>query len=139
MGLSSKQLGVRTPDCPADSIHRLHEVLDHPVGLRMVRIEAIELAVDRQVDACKLLQVEDDCRCIAYPLLAWMGDQPLRDGVAANQRGLNHAVTAPARTGRGRHPRAVDRPRRQWYREPPAWELCRPAGSHARAPLLALP
>jgi hypothetical protein len=42
----------------------------------VVRVEAIELAVDRQVDTGELLEVQDDGGRVAEALLAWVGEQP---------------------------------------------------------------
>src|ERR1700680_4212105 len=55
MRLRPEELGVRAPNGRANSIHRLYEVLDHPVGLGMIRVETIELAVNREVDPGELL------------------------------------------------------------------------------------
>src|ERR1700674_1984916 len=61
----------------------------------MVRVEAIELPVNRKIDACKLLQVQHHGGRVAQALLAGVSDEPLREWIAADQGGLY-------RTGRHR-------------------------------------
>src|ERR1700694_1449931 len=89
MRLRAEQLDVRPPNRGTNAIHRTHEVLDHAVGLGVGGIEPIQLAVDDEVDARELLEVEHHRGGISQSLFAWMSHQPRRVGIAADQGGLD--------------------------------------------------
>jgi len=73
----------------AHALHRPHEVLDHPVGLGMVEVEAVELAVADDIDAGGLLRGDDDAGRVDQALLRRRAQQPLRHRVRADDRGLD--------------------------------------------------
>ena len=73
----------------ADAGHRPHEVLDHPVGLGMVEVEAVELAVADHVDAGLLLGGDDHPGGVDQALLGWRGRQPVGHRVGADDGGLD--------------------------------------------------
>ena len=85
--LRTKEVDVGPADFGPDPVHLAHEVLDHPVRLRVVRVEAVQLAIDHEVDAGELLNVQDHRSSVFQRLLARVGDQPRGDGIAAHQRG----------------------------------------------------
>ena len=58
--LGAKGLGIDPPDGGVTAAHRSDEVFDHPVGVGVVDVEAVELAVGGQIDAGLALGVEDD-------------------------------------------------------------------------------
>jgi hypothetical protein len=80
---------LRKADVAADAGHRPGEVLDHPVRLGMVRIEAVQLAVAHQIDPRLLLRREDDARCIGKRLLGRRGGQPVGNRVRADDGGAD--------------------------------------------------
>ena len=70
-----------------DAAEPPHEVVDHPVGIRMTDVEAIELAVGGQIDARLPLNVEDDTRGVDQRLFARQGCQPVGHWIRADRRG----------------------------------------------------
>jgi hypothetical protein len=53
----------------------------------VVDVEAVELAVGRQVDAGLALEVEDDAGGVNHGLLARQGGEPVRHGIGADGGG----------------------------------------------------
>ena len=66
--------------------HGAQEILDHPVGIGMTNVEAIEFAIGRQVDARLPLDIEDDPRRVRPRLLAGKRGQPVWNRIRANCR-----------------------------------------------------
>ena len=66
---------------------RPHEILDHAVGLRMVDVEAVELAVADQVEAGLLLGMDDDAHGVGERLLRGRGREPVGQRVRADDGG----------------------------------------------------
>ena len=63
---------------------RAQEIVDHPVGIGMVDVEAVEFAVGWQVDASLALNVEDDAGGIGAGLFAGQGREPVRNRIGTN-------------------------------------------------------
>ena len=74
---------------PIESRQAPHEVVDHAVGVGMIDVEAVELAVGRQIDAGLPLDVEDHAGRVDERLLAGECGQPLGDGIRSDGRGEN--------------------------------------------------
>ena len=70
---------IAAPHLGAYAGHRAEEVFDHPVGIGMIDVEAIEFAIGGQIDARLALRVEDDAGGIEPRLLAGQGRQPIRE------------------------------------------------------------
>ena len=73
-----------------DSLERTDEVIDHPVGLGVVDVPAIELPVGDHVDAGEFLGLEHDQHRVAEALAGVVDAQPGGDRIAADDRGLDH-------------------------------------------------
>ena len=69
--------------------HRLYEILDHPVGLGMVHVEAVELAVADEIDAGLLLRVDDDARRVDHRLLGRQRAEPVGKRIRADDGRLD--------------------------------------------------
>ena len=88
-------LVVAASDLAADAGHRANEILDHAVGVGMVDVEAVELAIGRQVDAGLALRVEDHAGGVDARLLAGQRGEPVGDRIRADRGGQDcrrHAV-----------------------------------------------
>jgi hypothetical protein len=81
----------------ADAGHGPDEVLDHPVGLGMVEVEAVELAVADDVDARRFLGGDDDARGVDQSLLGRRRREPVGHRVGADDRGLDSRRSGHAR------------------------------------------
>jgi hypothetical protein len=57
----------------------VHEVIDHPVGVGMIHIEAIQFAIGGQVNARLTLEVKHNARRVDQRLLARQRCQPVWD------------------------------------------------------------
>ncbi len=75
----------RPADGTGDAGHRTDEVFDHPVRVRVVDVEPVELAVGREIDPRLPLDVEDDARGVDDRLLAGEGSEPIRDRVRSDR------------------------------------------------------
>ena len=87
--LGTKRGGVLTAHAAVDPAELVDEVLDHAVGVGMIDIEAIQLAIRRQFDACLALRVKNDARGVDHGLLTGQGAKPVWDRVGADGGGLN--------------------------------------------------
>ena len=99
---------------PADggiaAAHGRDEVLDHPVGVRMVDVETVEFPVGGKIDPGLALGVEDDPGGIGDGLFGGESVQPAGDGIgpdrggqdarlAGNRRDCVHAWPQMIRSG----------------------------------------
>ncbi len=75
------------PHEPAHAGHGADEILDHPVGVGMIDVEAIKLAVGRQVDPGLSLNIEYNTRRIDHRLLARKGGEPVGRRIGADGGG----------------------------------------------------
>src|SRR6266487_4629967 len=69
--------------------HRRQEVFDHPVGVGVVGIEAIDLAFGGEVDSGLTLDIEDDARRIDSRLLTGQSNEPVGNRVRTDRRSSN--------------------------------------------------
>ena len=76
-------------DRGANARHRLHEVLDHAIGLGMVHVEARKLSVADEVDAGLLLRMKHDPRRVDHGLLRGKRYEPFRHRIGADDGGKN--------------------------------------------------
>ena len=76
-----------------DSLEWTDEVIDHPVGLGVVDVPAIELPVGDHVDAGQFLGLEHDQHRVAEALAGVVDAQPGGDRIAADNRSLDHRGT----------------------------------------------
>src|SRR5690606_4830956 len=76
----------RPPEIAADTAEATHEIVDHPVRVRVVGIESIELAVGWKIDARLPLRGEDDAGGIDQRLFAWKCREPFGDRIGADGR-----------------------------------------------------
>ena len=76
-------------DGGAHARHRPHEIFDHPVGLRMIDVEAREFAIAHEIDAGLLLGVDHDARRVDQRLLRRQRQQPVRHRIGADHGGLD--------------------------------------------------
>jgi hypothetical protein len=89
-----------------DSLEGTDEVIDHPVGLGVVDVPAIELPVGDHVDAGQFLGLEHDHHRVAEALAGVVDAQPGGDRIAADDRGLDHGgprrclIRGPGQPGR---------------------------------------
>ena len=82
-----KCIPIRLAQPRFDSGHRSHKVIDHAIGVGMIDVEAIELAIGRQIDPGLPLNVENDARCVAPRLVARQRNQPIGQGIRADSGG----------------------------------------------------
>jgi hypothetical protein len=80
---------LREADLRAHAGHRPHEILDHAVGLRVVDVEAVQLAVAHQVDAGLFLRIDDHAHRVGERLLGGRGGEPIGQRVGADDGGLD--------------------------------------------------
>ena len=80
-----------------DPVHGPHEVLDHPVGLGVIDVEAVKLAVAHHIHACLLLRADHHPRGVHQGLLRWCCDEPVGHGVRADDGGLDTGHGEPRR------------------------------------------
>ena len=85
--MARKLIRDRAADDRRDAGHRADEVFDHAVGVGMVDVEAVELAVGRQIDAGLTLDVEYDAGRIDHRLLAGQRGEPVGHRVGADGGG----------------------------------------------------
>jgi len=76
-------------DLGADTGHRSDEILDHPVGLGMVDVEAVELAVADQVDVGAFLGMQHHPGGVDQGLFGWIGGEPCRHRIGADHGGAD--------------------------------------------------
>ena len=88
--LRTEGSGVRTADTLVDATELVDEVFDHAVRVGMIDVEAVKLAIRRQVDARLALQIENDARGVDERLLAGQRAEPFRDGIGADGGGVDH-------------------------------------------------
>ena len=87
--LAANSSASRRPKSAPGAAHGPDEVLDHTVGVWVVDVEAVQLAVGRQVDAGLALGVEHHAGGIDEGLFRGQGLEPFRDGIGADGRGLD--------------------------------------------------
>ena len=80
----------------ADAGHRSQKIVDHPVRVRMIHVEAIEFAIRRQIDSRPPLNIDYYPRCIHSCLLTWQCNEPIGHRIRANRscqkRRLRHRL-----------------------------------------------
>src|SRR5439155_15677386 len=81
--------GVEPAHVGTNSAQSQHEIINHPVGIGMVDVEAIEFTVCRQVNASLSLKIEYDARGVKQRLLARQGDKPIWRRIGTDSRGEN--------------------------------------------------
>ena len=86
LALLTERPPVRNADFGLDSADATDEVLDHPVRVGMVGIEAVELAVCRQVDPGTALRVDDHARRVDHRLLVRECREPVDGRIRADGR-----------------------------------------------------
>ena len=79
--LSSEFLAFAAAEFRAGAAHRPHEVFNHPVGIGVIGVEAVEFSIGGQVDARLALRVENHAGGVDDSLLGGHGLQPFGDGV----------------------------------------------------------
>ena len=72
-----------------DAGHRADEVVNHPVGLRVVHVEARQLAVRDDIKAGEFLRLEHDEDGVAQRGGGGKRGEPRGDGIAADDGGQN--------------------------------------------------
>ena len=77
--------GVAAADFAADAAEFVDEVFDHPVGVGMIDVEAVEFAISGEVDAGLALKIEDDARGVDERLFAGQCGKPIRDRIGADR------------------------------------------------------
>ncbi len=82
--LAAELLDVGPADLRPHPGHRADEVLDHPVRVRVVDVEPVQLPVGHHVDPGHLLGLEHDACGVDQRLLARQGGEPVGDGVGAD-------------------------------------------------------
>ena len=63
---------------------RAHEIVNHPIRVGMIDVEAIQLAIRHDINAGEFLRFEHDTRCIRQCLLTWEREEPIRHGITSN-------------------------------------------------------
>jgi hypothetical protein len=85
--MAGEFLGDGAADHGRDAGHRADEILDHAVRVGVVDVEAVELAVGRQVDAGLTLEIKYDAGGIDHGLLAGQGGEPVGHGIGTDGGG----------------------------------------------------
>lgn len=67
----------------------LDEVLDHPVGVGMIEVVAVEFAVGGEVNSGRFLEVDDDAGGVEEGLLVGEGEKPVDGREGAHGGGLD--------------------------------------------------
>ena len=87
---------IAAPHLRSNARHRPDEILDHPIGIGMIHVEAVQLAVGGQIDARLALDIEHYAR----------GIQPRLIRARPNRRRVRHERPDVERARIGRRGRA---------------------------------
>ena len=88
-GILAKRIQFFSPELRRDTTQSSCEIVDHPIGFRMVDVEPVQFAVGDHVDPCILLGLEYDTYRIDQCLSGGRGSQPVRYGIASDKGGEN--------------------------------------------------
>ena len=88
--LGAKRGGVFTAHAAVDAAELVDEILNHAVRVGMIDIEAVQLPVRRQINACLALRVEDDACGVDHSLFARQRGKPVWNRVGADGGCLDH-------------------------------------------------